>query len=317
MYFYWDFFHVVGVGLTFYISWVVAYRKSALYNKYNIGVLVLIVVMNLHYFNKDFYINIVQSAGGGAPRAGIITIANPTENMKTLGREYFITKDEITKPCFILEENNDHFIIAEMFNNYPDRSFISNIDMRASATRVDRNLVKQFTPINYFLGFKNAKSEKLKECLDSDVVHHLDIVFNIFYTPISSPVLEDWEIPSYGNITNDIKFFWWNENDIALSSKTSKVNVGLQGGTNLFQHIVFSGVEFLSGVYVRSLQEKLDKVKNRIRIDDLPLPPQGYQFSNAQLIFVCNFIYHIPVTWKGHFEKGNSLLIGNKIISSD
>jgi hypothetical protein len=213
-----------------------------------------------------------------------------------------------------LEENNDHFIIADMVNNYPSCSFVSAIDMRASATRVDRNSVKQFSPINYFLGFKNAKSKKLKECLDSDVVHHLDIVFNIFYTPISSPVLEDWEIPSYGNITNDIKFFWWNENDIALSSKTSKVNVGLQGGTNLFQHIVFSGVEFLSGVYVRSLQEKLDKVKNRIRIDDLPLPPQGYQFSNAQLIFVCNFIYHIPVTWKGRFENGNSLFIESKII---
>ena len=95
----------------------------------------------------------------------------------------------------------------------------------------------------------------------------------------------------------------------------SRVNIGLQGGTNLFHHIVFSGVEFLSGVYVCSLQESLNKIKNRIRIDDLPPPPpQGYKFSKVELIFVCNFVYHIPITWKGRFEKENSLFIESKII---
>ena len=314
MYFYWDFFHFVGIGLIFYISWVVVYRKCILCHKYNIIVLVLIFVINLHYFNKDFYVNIVQSAGGGVPRAGIITITNPTENMKRLSRNYFVKKDEITKPCFILEENNDHFIIADMFNNYPSRSFVSDIDMRASATRVDRNSVKQFSPINYFLGFKNGTSEKLTKCLDSDIVHHLDVVLNVSYAPGLSPAFEDWEMPSYGNITNDVKFFWWNENDIVFSSKMSRVNIGLQGGTNLFHHIVFSGVEFLSGVYVCSLQESLNKIKNRIRIDDLPPPPQGYKVSKVELIFVCNFVYHIPITWKGRFEKGNSLFIESDII---
>ena len=82
MYFYWDFFHIIGMLCLLYLSWRIVFRRNLFGNKFDIGLAIFCIVVNLHYFNKDVYINIVQSAGGGAPRAGIITIVNPTESMK-------------------------------------------------------------------------------------------------------------------------------------------------------------------------------------------------------------------------------------------
>ena len=309
MYFYWDFFHVIGIGLILYLTWVTIFHRHSLGRRCNIVIFALCIVMNLFYFNKDVYVNIVQSAGGGAPRAGIITICNPSECMKLQNGNYFVGENEITKPCFILEENSDHFIIAEMFRNYANRHFLSEIDMRASATRIQRDSVKQFSAINYFLGFRNRDSSTSQGLLDWDVVHHLDIVLNLRLAPIAYSGLRDWNVHSYGTVTNDIVLSWWDENNGVLSAQTKLVNVMLKDGTNIVQQIKFSGVEFPCGIYVWSLRDRLSTYKNCVRIDQLPAIPNGYKPVEMELIFVCNFVYDILLPWEGQLVKGGSLQI--------
>ena len=314
MYFYWDFYHAIGMGLVFYISWMIVFRRHLFRRKYNVGLLVLCGIMNLFYFNKDMYVNIVQSAGGGAPRAGIITISNPPEIMKRQNQNYGVYNEEITKPCFILEENNDYFIIAEMFNNYPNRHFVSEADIRASATRIERNSVKRFCAINYALGFRNADSIKYQKNLVWDTIHHLDIILNLRFTPNKGSALTDWNIPFYGNVTNDITLSWWDADNGVMSCRTRCVNVGLSKVTNLLQQIKFSGARIPRGIHVQALQDTLKKNGNRLRIDHMPETPHGYRYMDAQLIFVCNFLYDIYLPWKGTLTDGRSLLLeGNDL----
>lgn len=312
MYFYWDFFHVIGIGLVLCLVWIFVFKCQLFGWRCKTCMLVLSIVMNFYYFNKDMYVNIVQSAGGGAPRAGIITISNPSEIMKKQNENYFVGENEILKPCFILEENNDHFIIAEMFNNYPNRHLMSESDMRASATRINRDSVKQFSAINYFLGFKDADSIKFQKNLNLDTIHHLEVVLNLRFAPLSASRSDAWNIPSYGNVTNEIVFSWWHADGGVLSAKARRINVGLKDGTNLVQQIKFSGVEFPGGIYVWSLQDMLKKSNNRIRIDHLPTVPNGYRLLEVQLIFVCNFIYDILPPWKRFLIEGDALLIGTR-----
>ena len=312
MYFYWDFFHVVGICLVLYFAWVFVFKNHSLGWRCNSVMFVLCVAMNLFYFNKDMYVNIVQSAGGGAPRAGIITISNPPESMKKQNENYYVGEHEIIKPCFILEENNDHYIIAEMFDNYIDRHLMSEADMRASATWIARDHVRQFQALNYYLGFKNADSIKFQKYIDWDTIHHLDVVLNLRFAPLSVLGGEDWNIPSYGNVTNDIVFSWWDKDGAVVSAKVRRVNVGVSEATNLVQQIKFSGVRFPCGIYVHTLQNSLTHSKNCIRIDNLPATPNGYKFWDAQLIFVCNFVYDISFPGDGDIVEGNSLLVKTK-----
>jgi hypothetical protein len=300
------------MGLALYLTVMVVFDLRSFGRRYNSAVVALCVAMNLFYFNKDLYVNIVQSAGGGAPRAGIITISNPTESMKKQNENFFVDDNEIVKPCFILEENTDHYIIAEMFNNYPERHYLSEADMRASATRISRESVSQFSAINYFLGFKDTDAIKFQKSLDADTIHHLDVVLNLKFAPLVATQKEDWGIPYYGNVTNDITFFWWEDNEGVLSATTRKVNVGLKDGTNLIQQIKFSGVKFPCGIYVFSLQNSLSQSKTRIRIDNLPDIPNGYKFLDAQLFFVCNFVYDISFQGDGAIIERNSLLVKAK-----
>ena len=313
MYFYWDFFHCIGMLCLLYLSWRIVFRRNLFGTKSDVWVIISCVVVNLHYFNKDVYINIVQSAGGGAPRAGIITIVNPTESMKRNNKDYHVGDNEIVKPCFVLEENRDHFIIAEMFNNYSNRKTLSEADMRASATRIDRSSVKQFSGINYMLGFRNSVAEKNSGNLGWDVVHHLDVILNIGFAPESSAGKIDWNVPLYGgNVTNDILLSWWDGDNGVASGRTRIVHAGLTDGSNVVQQIKFSGVEFPRGTYAWSLRDMLRKPDTRIRIDSLPAIPKGYKYSMVQLVFVCNFIYDVAAPWNVRMLDGNTLIVETK-----
>lgn len=313
MYFYWDFFHIIGMLSLLYLSWRIVFRRNLFGNKLDIMVAIFCVVVNLHYFNRDVYINIVQSAGGGAPHAGIITIVNPTESMKRNNKDYHVEDNEIVKPCFVLEENSDHLIIAEMFDNYSNRKTLSEVDMRASATRIDRSSVKQFSRINYMLGFKNREAAKNSGNLGWDVIHHLDVVLNISFTPESDTGRIDWNVPSYGgNVTNDMLLSWWDGDNGILSCRSRIVHSGLADGSNVVQQIKFSGVEFPRGVYAWSLKDMVRKPGTRMRIDYLPAIPKGYRFSKAQLFFVCNFIYEVTAPWDGQMLDENTLVVETK-----
>lgn len=309
MFAYWNPFHVVGMLLTVSLALMLVCKRKGMPQKLLIGWLLLAMVWNLFFFNRDMYVNIVQSAGGGSPRAGIITIANPTEMMKRTNINYMTGGDGITKPCFVLEEGDDYFIIAEMFRNYPYRSILAEADIRASATRINRDSVKQFSPINFHLGFKDSNSLKYCKNLRWDIVHQLDVVLNLCYTPTFPDVKDIWNMPELGVQTNDVGLSWWGEDGRVVSARSDKIESGPVGTTNLLRQIKFSGVQFPRGIYVWSLEDELKNTNTHIRVSNLPPSPKGFKYHRAQLIFVCNFVYDIQHAWKGVFTNDGFLLI--------
>lgn len=312
MFFYWDPFHVMGMLLTASFFLMLVCKRKGVPQKLLIGWLLLAMVWNLFFFNRDMYVNIVQSAGGGAPRAGIITIANPTEMMKRANINYMTEGDEITKPCFVLEEGGDYFIIAEMFGNYPNRSILAEADIRASATRINRDSVKQFSPINFHLGFKERNSRKYCKNLEWDIVHQLDVVLNLYYTPTSTNVKDIWNMPEIGMQTNNVMLSWWTDHSGVVSAQSHSIEVCPVDATNLLQQVKFSGAKFPRGIYVWTLEDQLKDANIHIRVPNLPQSPKGFKYHHAQLIFTCNFVYDIQHAWEGTFTRDGSLLIKSK-----
>lgn len=312
MFFYWDPFHVMGMLLTASFFLMFVCKRKGVPQKLLIGWLLLAMVWNMFFFNRDMYVNIVQSAGGGAPRAGIITIANPTEMMKRANMNYMTDENEISKPCFILEEGDDYFIIAEMFGNYPNRRILSETDIRASATRVVRDSVKQFSPINFHLGFTDWSSVKYCKNLKWDIVHQLDVVLNLVYTPTSSGVKDIWDVPEVGMRTNDVVLSWWADHGGMVSARGHEIEVGPVGTTNLLMQVKFSGVKYPRGIYIWSLEDQLKEANTHVRISNLPPSPMGFKYHHAQLIFTCNFVYDIQHVWEGVFTRNGSLLIKSR-----
>jgi len=308
MFFYWDFFHVLGMLLAVSLFFVLTCLKKVIPSKVLAVWFLAVLVLNLFYFNHDVYVNVVQSAGGGAPRAGIITIANPSEMMKRANVEYMTLGGEISKPCFILEENSDHYIIGEMFQNYHDKNNFSEVDMRASVARIGRDTVKQFSPINLSLFFKNHTSLRYDKYLTSDIIHQLDVVLNLGYSVKPSTLFNEWQTPDFVSTTNDVVLSWWTENEGVRSVKSSRIKIGLMGHTNLVCQIKFSGVEYPRGIYVGSLERKLKECNAHVQISGLPPMPTGFLLQRAQMAFVCNFVYAIQCDWWACFKDGLLLL---------
>lgn len=313
MFFYWDPFHVMGMLVTVLLPLVHVCKRKRMPQKLLIGWLLLVLVWNLFFFNRDMYVNIVQSAGGGSPRAGIITIANPTEMMKRANINYMTEGNEITKPCFVLEEGDDYFVIAEMFGNYPHRRILSEADIRASATRIGRDSVKQFSPINFRLGFKERNSLKYCKNLKWDIVHQLDVILNLYYTPTSPNVKDIWNIPEIGMQTNDVVLSWWGNHGGMVSVQSHRIEISPVDTTNLVQQVKFSGVEYPRGIYIWSLEDQLKEANTHVRVSNFPPLPKGFKYHHAQLIFACNFVYEIQHAWEGVFTREGSLLIKSKV----
>lgn len=229
--------------------------------------------------------------------------------MKRANMNYMTDENEIGKPCFILEEGDDYFIIAEMFGNYPNRRILSETDMRASATRVLRDSVKQFSPINFHLGFTDWDSVKYCKNLKWDIVHQLDVILNLIYTPTSSDVKDIWDVPEVGARTNDVVLSWWTDHGGVVSALSHEIEVGPVGTTNLLLQVKFSGVKYPRGIYIWSLENQLKEANTHVRISNLPPSPMGFKYHHAQLIFTCNFVYDIQHAWEGEFTRHGALLI--------
>lgn len=261
--------------------------------------LVFIGVSSLFYpFNQDVYMNVSQGAGGGAPKAGIITIDDPCLPLKSGNVLYSVGAAEVSKPCFVLYEDSDSVLISEMFLNRKFLSTLNENSITRSITRYDKTKIRQFAPISYYQMWRSGDASIITNSLTGDVIHQLDFSVVGLLSPTNDINCISDMFAEY-QTTNMPELVLWIDNDGCSRTRANHVSYTPSSGSNVVVHIEFTTVPISKGVQVWQWEQLMTtNCRNvGVRIDNLPHCPENYKWENLAMGFRCNFIHYIELSW--------------------
>ena len=248
------------------------------------------MVTLLFSFNRNLYMNISQSAGGGAPKAGILTLVNPTRVMTRANVFYANDEHEITKPCFLLDEDDDSILISEMFLEQERMKSLNERSILNSLSRIDKSHVAQFSPVSYFQMWHDGSALILTNSLPTDVLHHLELTVVAVLSP--RKVKDSADRQAYFQVTNTPEVAFWLDDRGCVRAVADYVSFAPSANTNLVCHIKFSSMPCQSGIQIWQWEHLMTNAMTNIgmTITNFPRCPDGYVWRNAMAVFRCNFL---------------------------
>ena len=333
MYVYWD-IHIVALSL-FAVSvlflmgsvqkFIVNHCKCVKQVK-SIRVIALIVLvfsvfMAMFFFNRDVYMNIRQSAGGGAPIAGIITIANPGQFLISSNAYYSQDEKELSKPCFFVYEDSESVYIAEMFDFYDKPCSLRANFLSSSICRIPRQNVIQFAPISYYQMWHQYLAEKITDDLESDVLQRINLIVGLQMRPIHQCDSLHAQSEAFYSTTNTPILTFWVDGDGADTVSARSCHVVPDNGTNLLVKMFFGPLDCQKGRQILQYRYLLTNSISQVgfKIENLPTPPSGYMWGDRFGMGVrCNYLYSldlVPYYQPEFFRKdgGVSLMIRKRV----
>ena len=309
LYFYWDVHLVPLIIFSFMVFLLLRLTRNKKANifllkrKITKGKVILVMILlmfgNLYFFNRDVYMNIRQSACGGAPVAGIITIRDPSEIMLCSNSWYAENKKELSKPCFLVSEDSNFLYIADMFEVADDIAFLKEKYLPRSMCRISKTNVLDFSPISYYQWWRNGKAWKIGDLLMSDIVQHIQFTVTCSAQKKDGASILDTALNAKHSKNNTPVLTVWADNDGSDSIKANCLSVIPKEGTNLVVRMIFSPIRCQRGQVVYNYMNSLTNTKQKIgfRVDDLPCLPDGFKWSNSLGMSVrCNLINSLDVT---------------------
>lgn len=309
MYFYWD-AHIVAHVL-FSVAILILARPVQMHlQKYrlvaqtpkgiHISALILLLVaacMAMFVFNRDIYMNISQSVGGGAPKAGIITITNPGQFLKSSNVHYAEVDNELSKPCFIVEEDSDFVYIAEMFEFTDNIAYLRMSSVPMSICRIPKQNVIQFAPISYYQRWHKYLAEKVASKLEYDVIQHIKLMVGI---QVKMQVHDSLIVQSEAlqMMTNAPVLTMWIDNDGVDVVPAHSYCVVPEGETNMLVKISFGPLHCQKGQQVVQYHYLLTNDIHRVgfKIDNLPALPHGCEWGTGFAMGVaCNYLCNFDI----------------------
>ena len=255
--------------------------------------LLLGVFMSMFFFDRDVYMNISQSAGGGAPIAGIITIANPGQFLTSSNVYYSYGDDELSKPCFLIQEDSEYVYISEMFEFSERIAYLRSASLPLSICRIPKQHVVQFAPISYYQMWHQYLAEKIAGELEYDVLQHVKMYFGIEMAPIQSinPLIA--QSRAFFATTNTPTLTMWIDGDGVDKVSANAVSIVPENGTNLLVKMVFGPLRCQKGRQVVQWRYLLTNSLNQIgfKIDNLPELRSGYEWGcGFAMGMECNYL---------------------------
>ena len=318
LYFYWD-LHLVGHTMLLASEFLLAFQlhKSSRYRLRKIcrmGICFLVLIGSawlMYYFNRDFYMNISQAAGGGAPKAGIITIREPSHEMSRSNLLYANDDEEISKPCFLLYEGDDYVLTSEMFLEHRHLKSLNENSIVRSVSRVEKSRVVEFSPISYHQMWREGNASILTNTISGDVIHHLGLSAVGIMIPVGSGLCAD--VNADWRMTNMPEMVLWIDDEGSLRTRASRVSLSPSQETNLVCHMEFSSIPCNRGIQIWQWERLMtNSIPNvGLRIEKLPMCPNGYQWDRMVLQFRCNFIYSFDLPWE-RVITDNKVLVARK-----
>jgi len=266
----------------------------------------------LYFFNRDFYMNISQAAGGGAPKAGIITIKDPCTAMSRMNTLYANIDGEISKPCFLLYEGDDYVLTSEMFLNHHYMKSLNENSITRSVFRHDKSRVVQFSPISYYQMWRKGNASIITNSISGDVIQHLGFHMVGWMVPEKQPIAAELKADYVS--TNMPELVFWIENEGSSGTQASHVSLSPSQGSNIVCHIDFPLVSCQRGVQIWQWEHLMTNTfpNAGVRISNLPAVPNGFRWDRVVLVFNCNFIYPIELPWTKVILDDNTFVAHKK-----
>lgn len=252
--------------------------------------------------------NISQSAGGGAPKAGVLTLVNPTCAMTKANVFYANNDHEITKPCFLLDEDDDSILISEMFLEQEQMKSLNERSILNSLSRINKSHVAQFSPVSYFQMWHNGSASILTNSLPTDVLHHLELTVVAVLSPRGAKDSADHQ--AYSRTTNMPEVAFWFDDRGCVRAVADYVSFAPSANTNLVCHIKFSSMPCQSGIQIWQWEHLMTNAAVNIgmTITNFPRCPDGYVWRNAMAVFRCNFLCAVALPLKMTLEAEDRIV---------
>ncbi len=281
--------------------------------------------MAMFFFDRDVYMNISQSAGGGAPIAGIITINNPGQFLTCSNVYYSYSDDESSKPCFLIQEDSEYVYISEMFEFSERIAYLKSASLPLSICRIPKQHVIQFAPISYYQMWHQYLAEKVAGEHEYDVLQHVKMYFGIEMAPIQSvnPLIA--QSRDFFATTNTPKLTMWIDKDGVDRVEANSVSLVPENGTNLLVKMVFGPLRCQKGRQVVQWHYLLTNSLNQVgfKIENLPELPLGYEWGCGFAMGVeCNYLssFDIMQEYQPQYLRENgklSLMIRKKAFCTE
>ena len=281
--------------------------------------------MAMFFFNRDVYMNISQSAGGGAPIAGIITIANPGQFLKSSNVYYAQDEEELSKPCFLVQEDSESVYISEMFEFTDKIAYLRNTSVPSSICRVPKQNVIQFAPVSYYQMWNKYLAEKIAGELEFDVLQHVNMYLGIQLQSVRpvDPLIVQSE--AFLSTTNTPILTMWIDGDGVDKISANSLSIVPDKGTNLLVKMVFGPFKCQKGRQVVQWHYLLTNSLNQVgfKIDNLPGLPSGYEWGCGFAMGVeCNYLssFDIMQEYQPQYLRKDgelSLMIRKKAFCAD
>ena len=334
MYLYWD-VHIIALSLFSLSILLLVAPLQKFVVKYcrfvkNMRVAILTslflgTIMSMFFFDRDVYMNISQSAGGGAPIAGIITIANPGQFLTSSNVYYSYSDDELSKPCFLIQEDSEYVYISEMFEFSEWIAYLRSASLPLSICRIPKQHVVQFAPISYYQMWHQYLAEKIAGELEYDVLQHVKMYFGVEMAPIQSvnPLIA--QSMAFFATTNTPTLTMWIDKDGVDRVEANSVSLVPENGTNLLVKMVFGPLRCQKGRQVVQWHYLLTNSLNQVgfKIENLPELPLGYEWGCGFAMGVeCNYLssFDIMQEYQPQYLRENgklSLMIRKKAFCTD
>lgn len=256
------------------------------------------VFMSIFFFDRDVYMNISQSAGGGAPIAGIITIADPGQFLTSSNVYYSSSDDELSKPCFLVQEDSEYVYISEMFEFSERIAYLKSASLPLSICRIPKQHVVQFAPIGYYQMWHKYLAEKIADEIEYDVLQHVKMYLGIEMTPIKSINPMITQSKSLFATTNTPTLTMCIDKDGVDKVEANTLSIVPENGTNLLVKMVFGPFRCQKGRQVVQWHYLLTNSLNQVgfKIDNLPVPPSGYEWGRGFAMGVqCNYLLSFDI----------------------
>ncbi len=259
-------------------------------------------------FNRNLYMNISQSAGGGAPKAGILTLVNPTRVMAQSNVFYANDDHEITKPCFLLDEDDDSILISEMFLEQERMKSLNERSILNSLSRIDKSHVAQFSPVSYFQMWHDGSAAILTNSLPTDVLHHLEMTVVAVLSPCEIKVSADHQVCCQTTNTPEVAF--WLDDRGCVRAVADYVSFAPSSDTNLVCYIKFSSMPCQSGIQIWQWAHLMTNAMINVgmTITNFPRCPDGYMWRKAMAVFRCNFLCNVELPLEMTLETEDRLV---------
>lgn len=271
-------------------------------------VFMVCVVMNIYAFNLNVYCNVSQGVFGGAPRAGILTVANPTEELK---REYCdmpSVGNELSFPCLLLDSTPEYLTVCKLKRMHYDFGGFTTKGMPVVAVTVRRGDVVQFVPLSLCPMVRDGKYY-LIDNMEKDPVFRMDFKLGIRLVSTNG-VYQCFSVDDVLTEWNNASLRWNVDGRFSVEAREPTVDMCQDDGTNVFLSLQFPALKILGALWIPQVKDILANEITHVEfcVAGCPTIKPPYKVEQVAAAVYCNYFQEIDLPYKVTKQNGQGLV---------